>query len=44
MLDDNTLPEALFLRLSEQQLRERPGTLYTLYQGDDRISCAAFVS
>ena len=38
MLDDITLPEALFPRLTEKKLRERPGTLYTLYQDDYRIS------
>ena len=38
MLDDITLSEALFPRLTEKKLRERPGTLYTLYQDDYRIS------
>lgn len=38
MLDDITLPEALFQRLTEKKLRARPGTLYTLYQDDYRIS------
>ena len=38
MLDDITLPETLFPRLTEKKLRERPGTLYTLYQDDYRIS------
>ena len=38
MLDDITLPEALFPRLTEKKLRERPGTLYMLYQDDYRIS------
>lgn len=38
MLDVITLPEVLFPRLTEKKLRERPGTLYNLYQDDYRIS------
>ncbi|MBL8385925.1 MAG: GntR family transcriptional regulator [Burkholderiales bacterium] len=38
MLDDITLPEALFPRLTEKKLRERPSTLYNLYQDEYRIS------
>lgn len=38
MQDDITLPEALFPRLTESKLRQRPGTLYTLYQDAYRIS------
>ena len=38
MLEDITLPEALFPRLTEKKLRERPNTLYKLYQDDYRIS------
>jgi len=38
MQDDITLPEALFPRLTEKKLRERPGTLYNLYQDDYRIN------
>ena len=37
-LDDITLPEALFPRLSEKRLRERPSTLYNLYQDEYRIT------
>ncbi|WP_454689478.1 GntR family transcriptional regulator [Achromobacter aloeverae] len=32
MVDDICLPEALFPGLTEQQLRDRPSTLYSLYQ------------
>jgi len=32
MVDDITLPEALFSGLTEKQRRERPSTLYNLYQ------------
>jgi len=38
MFDDITLPEALFPRLSEKRLRERPSTLYNLYQDEYRIT------
>ena len=38
MLEDITLPETLFPRLTEKKLRERPNTLYKLYQDDYRIS------
>ena len=38
MLDDITLPEALFPRLTEKKLRERSGTLYQLYQDSYRLS------
>jgi GntR family transcriptional regulator len=38
MFDDIVLPEALFPRLTEKRLRERPGTLYMLYQDDYAIS------
>ena len=38
MLDDITLPEALYPSLTEKKLRERPSTLYNLYQDDYRIS------
>lgn len=38
MLDDITLPEALFPRLTEKKLRERHSTLYNLYQDEYRVS------
>lgn len=38
MIEDITLPESLFPRLTEKKLRERPSTLYKLYQDDYRIS------
>ena len=38
MLDDITVPEQLFPRLTEKKLRERQSTLYNLYQDDYRIS------
>jgi GntR family transcriptional regulator len=38
MLDDITLPERLFPKLTEKRLRERPSTLYNLYQDDYGIS------
>lgn len=38
MLDDITLPERLFPKLTEKRLRERPSTLYNLYQDDFGIS------
>jgi GntR family transcriptional regulator len=38
MLDDIALPERLFPRLTEKRLRERPSTLYNLYQDDYGIS------
>jgi GntR family transcriptional regulator len=38
MFDDITLPEALFPRLSEKRLRDRPSTLYNLYQDEYRIT------
>lgn len=38
MLDDITLPEVLFPRLTEKKLRERHSTLYNLYQDEYRIS------
>jgi GntR family transcriptional regulator len=38
MFDDITLPEALFPKLSEKRLRERPSTLYNLYQDEYRIT------
>lgn len=38
MIEDVSLAESLFPRLTEKKLRERPGTLYKLYQDDYRIS------
>jgi len=38
MLDDITIPEKLFPRLTEKKLRERQSTLYNLYQDDYRIT------
>ena len=38
MLDDIILPERLFPKLTEKRLRERPSTLYNLYQDDFGIS------
>ena len=38
MIDDITLPERLFPKLTEKRLRERPSTLYNLYQDDYGIS------
>jgi len=38
MIEDITLPESLFPRMTEKKLRERPNTLYKLYQDDYRIS------
>jgi len=38
MLDDITLPERLFPKLTEKRLRERPSTLYHLYQDDFGLS------
>lgn len=38
MLDDITLPDALFPRMTEKKLRERHNTLYNLYQDEYRIS------
>ncbi len=38
MIEDITLPEVLFPRMTEKKLRERPNTLYKLYQDEYRIS------
>ncbi|HEY4370317.1 MAG TPA: GntR family transcriptional regulator [Burkholderiales bacterium] len=38
MLDDITLPERLFPKLTEKRLRERPSTLYNLYQDEFGLS------
>lgn len=38
MVDDITLPERLFPRLTEKMLRDRPSTLYNLYQDEYNIS------
>jgi len=38
MIEDITLPESLFPRMTEKKLRERPNTLYKLYQDEYRIS------
>lgn len=38
MIEDITLPESRFPRLTEKKLRERPSTLYKLDQDDFRIS------
>jgi GntR family transcriptional regulator len=38
MLDEIILPERLFPKLTEKRLRERPSTLYNLYQDDFGIS------
>lgn len=38
MIEDITLPDVLFPRMTEKKLRERPNTLYKLYQDDYRIS------
>lgn len=38
MIEDITLPESLFPGLTEKKLRERPSTLYRLYQDDYRLS------
>lgn len=38
MLDDIQLPERLFPKMTEKRLRERPSTLYNLYQDEFNIS------
>ena len=38
MLDEITVPESLFPRLTEKKLRERNSTLYNLYQDEYRIT------
>ena len=38
MLDEITVPESLFPRLTEKKLRERNSTLYNLYQDQYRIT------
>jgi GntR family transcriptional regulator len=38
MLDEIILPERLFPKLTEKRLRERPSTLYNLYQDDFGLS------
>ena len=38
MQDNITLPDALFPKLTEKKLSERPGTLYSLYQEEYGIS------
>jgi GntR family transcriptional regulator len=38
MLDDIVLPERMFPKLTEKRLRERPSTLYNLYQDEFGLS------
>ncbi|MBI3526061.1 MAG: GntR family transcriptional regulator [Betaproteobacteria bacterium] len=38
VIDEILLPESLFPRLTEKRLRDRPATLYQLYQEDFRVT------